>query len=161
MGAELTTTDRVLRRDKTSDRRGRNPLYTALIGLSALAVLLQGLWAGLFIQEGSEYKSSWVEVHARGADVAIVLALIATIVAVVTLRSRLDLVIGSAVFTVLLVLEAYLGGIIGDHSGLTAVHIPLAMGLMALAVYLPFRATRPSMGSTASATSSSFSKRSE
>jgi hypothetical protein len=122
--------------------RVRSPLYTALIGLSALAVLLQGLWAGLFIQEGSDYKASWVEIHARGADVAIVLAVIATIVAFVTLRSRLDLVIGSAVFTVLLVLEAYLGGIIGDHSNLTAIHIPLAMGLMALSVYLPLRATR-------------------
>lgn len=138
----MTTTDRVRRRDAMPEGRKRNPLYTALIGLSALAVLLQGLWAGLFIQEGSEYKENWVEVHARGADVAIVLALIATVVALVTLRSRLDLVIGSAVFTVLLVLEAYLGGIIGDHSGLTAVHIPLAMGLMALAVYLPLRATR-------------------
>lgn len=141
MGANLTTTDRS-RREPIPQGRVRSPIYTALIGLSALAVLLQGLWAGLFIQEGSKYKSNWVEVHARGADVAIVLAIAATIVAFVTLRSRLDLVIGSAVFTVLLVLEAYLGGIIGEHTNLTAIHIPLAMGLMALSVYLPLRATR-------------------
>lgn len=137
----MTTTNRA-RREPTPQGRVRSPLYTALIGLSALGVLLQGLWAGLFIQEGSDYQKSWVEIHARGADVAIVLAVIATIVALVTLRSRLDLVIGSAVFTLLLVLEAYLGGIIGDHSNLTAIHIPLAMGLMALSVYLPLRATR-------------------
>lgn len=117
-------------------------LYTALIGLSALAVLLQGLWAGLFIQEGKDYDDSWVSVHARGADVAIALALIATVVALVKLRSRLDLVVGSAVFTVLLVLEAYLGGLIGDHSRLTVVHFPLAMALMGLAVWLPLRAAR-------------------
>lgn len=137
----MTTTNRP-RNDPMPQGRVRSPIYTALIGLSALAVLLQGLWAGLFIQEGSDYKSNWVEIHARGAEVAIVLAVIATIVAFVTLRSRRDLWIGSAVFTVLLVLEAYLGGIIGDHSNLTAVHIPLAMGLMALSVYLPLRAAR-------------------
>jgi heme A synthase len=136
----LTATDKFQRPAPTANQR--NPLYSALIGLSALAVLMQGLWAGLFIQEGSEYKPSWVDVHARGADVAIVLALVATIVAVVQLRSRRDLVVGSLVFTVLLILEAYLGGIIGDHAGVTAVHIPLAMALMALAVYLPLRATR-------------------
>jgi hypothetical protein len=51
-------------------------------------------------------------------------------------------VVGSIAFTVLLVLEAYLGGLIGDHAGLTVIHFPLAMALMGLAVWLPFRATR-------------------
>ncbi|GAA3569081.1 hypothetical protein GCM10022197_26670 [Microlunatus spumicola] len=122
--------------------RASSRLYGILIGLSTLVVLLQGLWAGLFVVEGQDYRDGWVEVHARGADVAIGLALVATIVAVVKLRSRRDLVVGSAAFTVLLVLEAYLGGLIGDHSALTAVHFPLAMGLMGLAVWLPFRAAR-------------------
>lgn len=117
-------------------------LYSALIGLSAVAVLLQGLWAGLFVHEGQDYDDSWVSVHARGAEIAIGLALVATVVALVKLRSRLDLVIGSVVFTLLLVLEAYLGGLIGDRAGLTAVHFPLAMALMGLAVWLPFRAVR-------------------
>ncbi|GAB2593628.1 hypothetical protein [Microlunatus antarcticus] len=125
-----------------SDRRATNRLYSVLIGLSTLVVLLQGLWAGLFVQEGQDYKDSWVAVHSRGAELAIALALVATVVALVKLRSRRDLVVGSAVFTVLLVLEAYLGGLIGDHSSLTAVHFPLAMSLMGLAVWLPFRATR-------------------
>ncbi|HEY0239887.1 MAG TPA: hypothetical protein VGC37_14710, partial [Friedmanniella sp.] len=107
-----------------------------------LVVLLQGLWAGLFVVEGQDDKDSWVTVHARGAEVAIGLALIATVVAFVKLRSRRDLVVGSVVFTVLLVLEAYLGGLIGDHSALTAVHFPLAMALMGLAVWLPFRSVR-------------------
>jgi hypothetical protein len=116
--------------------------YSVLIGLSTLVVLLQGLWAGLFVHEGQDYDDSWVSVHARGADLAIGLALIATVVAIVKLRSRLDLVIGSAVFTVLLVLEAFLGGLIGDHAGVTAIHFPLAMALMGLAVWLPVRAMR-------------------
>jgi len=125
-----------------SATRARSRLFSALIGLSAVAVLLQGLWAGLFVQEGQDYKDSWVGVHARGADLAIALAVVATVVALVKLRSRRDLVVGSIAFVVLLVLEAYLGGLIGDHAGLTAVHFPLAMALMGLAVWLPVRAAR-------------------
>ena len=122
--------------------RPTSRLYSIIIGLSTLVVLQQGLWAGFFIQEGQDYKDSWVEVHARGADVAIALAVIATVVAFVKLRSRRDLLVGSIAFVVLLVLEAYLGGLIGDHSTLTAVHFPLAMLLMGLAVWLPVRASR-------------------
>jgi heme A synthase len=122
--------------------RARSPLYASLIGLTALAILLQGVWAGLFIRQGEEYKQSLVDVHARGADIAIVLALAATVVAVLKLRERRDLVIGTAVLVVLLVLEAFIGGLIEDHADVTAIHIPLAMGLMGLAVWLPFRAVR-------------------
>ncbi len=122
--------------------RARSTLYTSLIGLAALDVLLQGLWAGMFIREGKDNNSSWVNVHARGADLAILLGIIATVVAVIKLRERRDLIVGTGAFVVLLVVEAYIGGLIGDHAGLTAVHIPLAMGLMGLAVWLPFKATR-------------------
>ncbi len=55
-------------------------------------------------------------------------------------RHRPDLVAGSAVFTLALVAEAYVGGEVGNHPGLTALHFPLAMSLMALAVWLPLRA---------------------
>ena len=41
--------------------------------------------------------------HARGADIAILLAAVATIVAFLRLRPRRDLWVGSLVFTVLLV----------------------------------------------------------
>lgn len=122
--------------------RPTSRLFSVLIGLSTLVVLLQGLWAGLFVQEGEDYKDSWVTVHARGAEIAIALALVATIVAIVKLRSRTELVVGSIAFLLLLVVEAYLGGLIGDHAGLTAVHVPLAMVLMGLAVWLPIRASR-------------------
>ena len=66
----------------------------------------------------------------------------ATVIAVLKLRSRRDLVFGSGALVVLLVVESYIGGLIGDHSGLTAVHFPLAMALVGLAVWLPLRATR-------------------
>ena len=54
-------------------------------------------------------------------------------------QRRKDLLIGSAALTVLLVLESYIGGEVGGRPGLTAVHFPLAMALMGLAVWLPLR----------------------
>jgi hypothetical protein len=136
----LTTTDRTAPATPAQDRTS-HPAYSALVGLAALGVLLQGLWAGLFIQEGKDYDSGWVSVHGLGADTTIVLALLSTVVAFVLLRRRRrDLLIGSAVFTVLLGLEGYIGGEIGKNAGLTLVHFPLAMALMGLAVWLPLRA---------------------
>lgn len=124
----------------------RSTAYSILIGLATLAILLQGLWAGIFLQHDGERDAagSWIDVHARGADVAIVLALAATVVAVIRLRARRDLWIGSAVLTVALAAESYLGGLIRDDSKdtLTAVHVPLAMVILALAVWLPMRARR-------------------
>lgn len=138
-----TTTSGASRTTEAPARRGAgSPLYSALIGLAALAVLLQGLWAGLFLQDEHERSASWVSVHARGADVAILLAALATVAAFVKLRHRKDLVVGTAALTVLLVLESYLGGIVGEHGGWAAVHVPLAMALMGLVVWLPFRASR-------------------
>lgn len=127
---------------RSAPASGARTAFLALIGLASLVVLLQAVWAGLFVREGQDYKQSWVEVHSRGADLAIVLAVIAVVVAVVKLRARTDLLAGSVVFAVLLVLEAYVGGLIGDHSALTVVHFPLGMALMALSVWLPMRAAR-------------------
>jgi uncharacterized membrane protein YfcA len=123
--------------------RAGSPVFSALVGLCALAVLLQGLWAGLFLEhDGQRDQSGWLDVHATGGEVAIVLAAAATVYAFVTLRDRRELWIGSAVLTVLLVVEAWLGGLIRDHGkdALTAVHVPLAMALMGLVVWLPLRA---------------------
>jgi uncharacterized membrane protein YfcA len=127
-----------------TQRTDRSKLFSAVIGLTALAVLLQGLWAGLFLEHDGQRDAAakWIDVHARGGEVAIVLALISTIVAFVWLRARKDLWVGSAVLTVLLILQAYIGGLITDDGKdtLTAVHVPFAMILMALVVWLPLRA---------------------
>jgi hypothetical protein len=132
---------------RTAGRAGRvlrpgHPLYRTLIGLALVGVLLQGLWAGLFVHEGRDYQENWVEVHALDGEVTIALAALATVAAFVFLRHRKDLVIGSLVLTVLLVVEAYIGGRIGGTAELTAVHFPLALALMALAVWLSVRAAR-------------------
>jgi len=117
-----------------------------LIGLTALAILLQGLWAGIFLEHdgGRDEASGWIDVHGRGGEVGIIVAIAATIVVFVRQRARKDLWIGSAVLVVLLILEAYLGGLIRDDgkNALTAVHVQLAMAVMGLAVWLTVRAGR-------------------
>jgi hypothetical protein len=140
----MTETVTAARADKQT-RRG-SPLFSALIGLTALAVLLQGLWAGIFLQHDGhrDDAAGWIDVHAHGGEVAIGLAVVTTVVAVVWLRARRDLWAGSALLVVLLVVEAYLGGLIRDEGKdvLTAVHVPLAMLIMAMAVWLPLRSGR-------------------
>ena len=106
-------------------------------------MLLQGVWAGLFIREGRDVDEMWVEVHARGAEITILVALVAAVVALVRLRSRPALVVGSLALLVLLVVESYVGGLVGDHQLLEVVHFPLAMALLGLAVYLPVASARP------------------
>lgn len=119
--------------------------YTVLIGLGTLAILLQGLWAGLFLEHGNpDAAGNWVEVHARGGEVALIFVAAATVTAFISVRSRRDLWIGGSVLSALLVLEAYIGGLIRDESqdSLTAVHVPLAMAIIGLSVWLFARSRR-------------------
>lgn len=138
----MTTTTR--ERETSTVNKSGYAVFSSLIGVAAVVVLLQGLWAGIFLEKDGERDaaSTWIDVHARGADLALLLALVATVWAVWKLRSRKDLWVGSLVFTVLLGLESYLGGAIRDagKDSLTAVHVPIAMLLMGLAVWLPVRA---------------------
>ena len=124
--------------------------YLVLVELAGLAVLLQGLWAGIFLEtDGARDEASrWIDVHARGADVAISLAALATVVAFFWLRDQADLWIVGALLTTLMLTESYLGGLIRDDSqdALTAVHVPLAMIITSLVAYLIFRALRTRSG---------------
>ncbi|HET8603868.1 MAG TPA: hypothetical protein VFM09_08075 [Marmoricola sp.] len=116
------------------------------MGVSALAVLLQGLWAGIFLSHPAhvDSASSWIDVHARGGEVALLFAVLGTGWAFWKRRERKDLWLGGAAYALLLVIEAWIGGQIRDDGvdSLTAVHIPVAMACMAMAVWLPLRARR-------------------
>lgn len=120
--------------------------FAALVGVASLAVLLQGLWAGLFMStpDTAPEKTPWLEVHSWCGKAAIGFALLATVWAFLKLRERTDLTFGALALTVLLILEAYLGGLIVDEGKdvMAAVHVPLAMALMGLAVWLPLRARK-------------------
>jgi len=115
-----------------------HPLWSALIGLTTLGVLLQALWAGLFLRPDTE-GGTWYSVHQHGGEATVTLAVLATVAALVWLRRRRDLLIGTALLLVLLVVEYFLGRAGG---GSVAVHVPLAMLLMGLAVWLPVAARR-------------------
>jgi heme A synthase len=116
--------------------------YRALIGLAALGIVLQGVWAGMFIRPGQANDGTWVTVHARGAEVTIAVALAAAAVAVWRLRARRDLVLGTGALVVLLAFQAFIGGLVYDNQGLTALHIPLAIALVTLPVWLLLRSGR-------------------
>jgi len=124
----------------------RNPLFSALIGSAALVILLQAVSAGLFLEHDGKRNAAsiWIELHNLGGNLAIILALAATVVGVLKLRPRRDLWIGSAVLTALLVSESGLGMAIRDNhlDALTAVHIPLSMIIMSIGVWLPMRVRR-------------------
>lgn len=114
------------------------PLWSALIGLTTLGVLLQGLWAGLFLRRDAD-DSTWFSVHQHGGEATVTLAVLATIAAAMWLRHRSDLLGGTLLLLVLLVVEYFLGRA-GDSS--VAVHVPLALLIMGVAVWLPVAARR-------------------
>lgn len=123
----------------------RNPLYSILIGVTALLVLLQGLWAGIFLEHDGKRDDAdaALALHSAGAGLAVLLALAATVVVYRSLRHRQDLVTGTVALAVLLLLEYGLGMLVSSGKDVwTAVHVPLAMALMGLLVWLPLRAAR-------------------
>jgi hypothetical protein len=128
----------------TGVRAGRavHPVYSALVGLASLGVLLQGVWAGLFLRPRAAGGQTWVAVHQHGGEVTALLALLATVAALVWLRDRVAVLAGTVAFLVLLAVELVLGYTIEDSPGLVAVHVPLAMVIMGLAVWLPLAARR-------------------
>jgi len=135
--------------------------YTALLALAGIAIVLQGLWAGIFLEHDGKRDAagSWIDVHARGGEVALVLAAAATVLAFVRVRARRDLWLGAAVLTALLVLESYVGGLIRDQGKdtLTAVHVPLAMAVMGLTAWLLARSRSATGRAAASAIATSRS----
>ena len=140
------TTTLSTRERTTQVTRPKNTVFSALIGISALAVLLQGLWAGIFLEHDGHRAaaSNWIDVHARGGEVALFFAALGTVYALWKRRSRTDLWLGGLVYTGLIVVESYIGGLIRDdgQDTLTAVHVPLAMAIMAVAVWLSLRSAR-------------------
>src|SRR6476620_11735519 len=127
----------------SANRAPGRRLFSIVTGLAALLVLLQGLWAGIFLEHDGERDaaSSWIECNARGGEITLVLAVVALVIAWVKLRDRRDLLLGSTALVVLLVLESYIGGLIADDSkdSLTAIHVPLAMPTRSLRVPAPPR----------------------
>jgi len=128
--------------DRTHEVLQRNgPIYAALVGLTTLAILLQAVFAGEFIQRGTQ--SSWLSAHDVNADVVIGLAVVTAVFALVRLRSAArSLAIGAVVLLVLVIAQAVIGHAITQSSddGLIPLHVPLALLIFGLAVWLSVRA---------------------
>lgn len=117
------------------------PGYAALVGLVALSILLQAVFAGEFIEPRS--SGGWLNAHEANATVATALALISAIYATVLLRRvARSLVIGSFVLFLVLAVMAELGYAIHDSGddNLTPVHVPLALLAFGLTIWLSVRA---------------------
>jgi hypothetical protein len=132
--------------DPPTDDRPRTTLYRILSGLTSLAVILQGLWAGIFLEhDGSGKRRRAGSTCTPAAPTSRSRSdCLRPSTAFVQLPSRCDLWLGSGLLTSLLVAESSIGGLIRDDGKdtLTAVHVPLAMAVLALAVWLPPHAGR-------------------
>jgi hypothetical protein len=115
--------------------------FAALAGLTSLSILLQGIFAGVFIEPGTH--SGWLDAHNVNADIATALGIITAAYAVVLARRiGRPIVVGSVVLALLLVAQTAIGHAItgsGDNS-LTAVHVPLALIAFGLTIWLSARA---------------------
>ena len=111
--------------------------------LSMLALLVQAILAGQFVDQGGTDK--WVNAHGAVANAAWALPLIALIVAVARIgRHFLPIVAAIGVFLAGALIETGLGHLITDHNDAWAigVHIPLAMVLVGLGGWLSLNLTR-------------------
>ncbi|MDQ2880468.1 MAG: hypothetical protein M3Y48_04180 [Actinomycetota bacterium] len=111
-------------------------IFSILNGLTLLGVLLQALWAGEFV--GRHGQHGWVAVHEIGAFVVVVLALATAVAAVALRRASSALAYGGLGLFVLIVVQTGLGEAItkGDANELIAAHIPIAVLIFGLGVYL-------------------------
>jgi hypothetical protein len=115
--------------------------FAVLAGLTSLSILLQGIFAGVFIEPG--VHSGWLNAHNVNADIATALGVLTAVYAGI-LGSRIGraIVTGSAVLALLLIAQTAIGHAIagsGDNS-LTAVHVPLALLAFGLTIWLSARA---------------------
>ena len=113
-----------------------------LFAAATLLIVLQGLWAGLFI--GKDDADVWVSVHARGAEASIVAAGVATVLAGWKLGSHRAIWVGGLILTALLAIISFVGGLITDRhmDSLIPVHVPLAMASLLVGTWLVVRTVR-------------------
>ena len=139
--AESAPTDIFARSPAAQALARFGPGYAALIGLVALAILVQGVLAGMFIEPGAH--SGALNAHDVNADVALGLSIVAAIYAFALLRTVAPaLLIGSVVLVALMIALVAIGHAITGSSdnGLTRVHVPLALLAFGLTIWLSVRA---------------------
>ena len=111
------------------------PRFAALTGVTSLAILLQGVFAGEFINKAD--KGVWLTAHNVNAFVVVALAVMTAVFAYVKLREARGLWIRSFVLAVLVVIQVGIGDAIthDGHDWLLVIHVPLAMLVFGLTIY--------------------------
>lgn len=118
-------------------------LLTGLVGGASAAVFLQAFSAGVFVDSAG--RDSWITVHGVIADLTWVTALVTAVVAFRQLRrTHRRLWLGAATLFLLALAQTGIGHLITDEGmdGLVVVHIPLAMAIFGLAVWLSLTTAR-------------------
>jgi heme A synthase len=114
--------------------------FSALVGVTSLAIFAQAIVAGEFVSQ--DHRKGWIGVHAIVADVVGVLALATMIFTIVALRrASRALLIGSIVLLALVVIQTFIGHQITDNNQdwLIGIHVPLAFIIFGLAIWLPIK----------------------
>jgi hypothetical protein len=117
--------------------------FAVLTTLTTLAILLQAVTAGQFVQR--EGQDSWVTVHGVIADASWVLALITAGYGVLKLRRTHRTLVDTAVVLFIITLaQTGIGHLITDsgQDGWIALHVPLAVVIFGLTGWLTLRAFR-------------------
>jgi hypothetical protein len=113
------------------------PIFAALTGLTSLAILLQGVFAGEFIGHGAH--GGWLSAHDVNGYVVVVFAVATAVYAMVTLRSAArPLASAAVVLAVLVIAQDAIGHAITDNGddGLTVIHVPLALFVFGMTIWL-------------------------
>jgi hypothetical protein len=120
---------------------GRARAFLVLSALTSLAILLQGVTAGQFLGREAE---GWVTTHGVIADVSWVLALVTAIFGARAIRAVAQrLVIWAGVLFVVTLAQTGVGHLMTDyHKNLVALHVPLAMVVLGLTIWVTVRAAR-------------------
>jgi drug/metabolite transporter (DMT)-like permease len=115
-------------------------VFSALIGVTSLAIFVQAITAGEFVSQ--DHRKGWISAHNVVADVVVLLALVTMVFAIAALRkvSR-ALLTGTIVLLVLVVVQTFIGHEITDNSQdwLIGIHVPLAFIVFGIAVWLPIQ----------------------
>jgi heme A synthase len=116
--------------------RGAVRLFSIVNGLTLLGVLLQAVWAGEFVDQAG--RDIWITVHEIGGFVVVVLAVATAVLAATLRRAYPALAFGALGQLVLIVVQTGLGEAITKAAagGLIVIHVPLAMLIFGLGIYL-------------------------
>lgn len=112
--------------------------FAIMNGVVFLGVLVQGLSGGSLL---GHLGPAWARVHQITAVVVIAAAVACAVLALVGLRGNgRGLLVRSVVLLGLIIVQTALGESLHAHHALLAVHVPVAMLIMALSALLAVRA---------------------